>query len=332
MRSVEKAVHPSPRMLGMAASHPQCAAQQCAKTPASPGSGRSPCLSGNEAPLRALRPLAAAARGLPVFSGLRAHDVDVHVLDLKVLQSILDAAARARPVRPAHMRLGIPKFYAIGIALADRVLACPYALWRRVRTARLRPSTRGGGWQIWIRCRRRSGRRVASRRRCISRPADCAGEPDWAGEVELGAGACRSREGGNTSVLRGAAGLGAGVDTPAAPGPAAPGVAARAPGAVGAAAPGDEAAPPAGAPPVCANAPPVNRQKLTANKNLCMRASLHGQTIIGKPSIVGKPSIGERTAIQPVPATCHSCEVLGRFGLLPALQAPFAWHEAGAWA
>jgi hypothetical protein len=35
-----------------------------------------------------------------------------------------------------------------------------------------------------------------------------------------------------------------------------------------------------------------------------MRASLHGQTIIGKP-FIGKPSIGERTAVQPVPATCH---------------------------
>ena len=88
--------------------------------------------------------------------------------------------------------------------------------------------------------------------------------PNGAGAVELGAGDGSNREGGDGWLFTGADAAGGGV---------------AAPGNVGAAAPGDDGEPADGAPPVCANASTVQTQKATANKVLCMCASLGRATL-----------------------------------------------------
>ena len=86
-------------------------------------------------------------------TGFRAGDVDVHVVDAKVLQSVLDPATGSRPFRLAHVRVVIPKLYAIGVTLRDRVLSRP-----------LGRATRGRGWQVGVTRRRGTWRGRATLR------------------------------------------------------------------------------------------------------------------------------------------------------------------------
>src|SRR5262245_36276243 len=64
----------------------------------------------------------AAPWRLAGLARLRSRNIDVHVLDLEILQPILDAPAGPRPFRFAHVRLVVPKLYAISIALGDGIL------------------------------------------------------------------------------------------------------------------------------------------------------------------------------------------------------------------
>src|SRR5262245_60364138 len=86
--------------------------------------------------------LAAAAWGFAGPARLGPRHVDIQVLDLKILQSIFDAAG-ARPLGLAHMCSRIPKFHAIVVALVAWVFS-------RARALTLRASTGGRGRQVWV--------------------------------------------------------------------------------------------------------------------------------------------------------------------------------------
>jgi len=102
---------------------------------------------------RVPRRSAVAAGGFARLERLRPRNVDVHVFNLKILQSILDAPTRPQPFALAHVRVGVPELDAIGVALIDRVLPGPRALARGVGAAGGRGRQVGIGSGRRPRCR-----------------------------------------------------------------------------------------------------------------------------------------------------------------------------------
>ena len=78
--------------------------------------------------------LAAAAWRFAAPARLGAGHIDIQIVNLKILQSVFDAAAGARPLGLTHMRSRVPKFHAIGVALVDWVFSRARAVGLRATT------------------------------------------------------------------------------------------------------------------------------------------------------------------------------------------------------